>query len=124
MDRVLAGLPWETCLVYLDDLIVHAKSFQEELERLRNVFSRFREAGLKLSPGKCHLFQEEVIYLGHVVSKRGVATDPAKVKAVADWPVPRNAKEVRTFVGFCSYYRWFARGFTQSHFLFASAKRK
>ena len=68
MDRVLSGLPWEVCLVYLDDLVIHAQSFEEDLARLESVFIRLRDAGLKLSPKKCHLFQEEVSYLGHVVS--------------------------------------------------------
>ena len=72
MERVLSGLPWEVCLLYLDDIIVHAKTFKAELERLRSVFTRLREAGLKLSPKKCHLFKKRVVFLGHVVSEEGM----------------------------------------------------
>ena len=56
--------------MYLDDLIIHAQSFEEELARLESIFIRLRDAGLKLSPQKCHVFQEEVSYLGQVVSRR------------------------------------------------------
>ena len=111
MERVLAGLPPELCLVYLDDLIVHGKHFTEELERLRDVFLRLRAARLKLSPNKCHLFQKRVAYLGHIVSEEGVSTDPAKIRSVADWPVPRTIGQVRSFLGLSSYYRRFVRGF-------------
>ena len=111
MERVLSGLPWEVCLLYLDDIIVHAKTFKAELERLRWVFARLREAGLKLSPKKCHLFKKRVVFLGHVVSEEGVSTDPEKIKAVCEWPTPTSASTLRSFLGLCSYYRRFVRGF-------------
>lgn len=111
MERVLSGLPWEVCLLYLDDIIVYAKTFEAELERLRSVFTRLREAGLKVSPKKCHLFKKRVVFLGHVVSEEGVSTDPEKIKAVCEWPTPTSASALRSFLGLCSYYRRFVRGF-------------
>ena len=111
MERVLSGLPWEVCLLYLDDIIVHAATFEAELERLRSVFTRLREAGLKLSPKKCHLFKKRVVFLGHVVSEEGVSTDPEKIKAVREWPTPTSASALRSFLGLCSYYRRFVHGF-------------
>ncbi|KAI3375554.1 hypothetical protein L3Q82_003885 [Scortum barcoo] len=80
MDRVLAGLQWEVCLVYLNDIIVLGRDGPEMLGRLSQVFTRLREANLKLKPSKCCLFKERVSYLGHIVSAQGVATDPEKVK--------------------------------------------
>ena len=112
MERVLSGLHWEICLVYLDDIIIFSRSFEEHLMRLRTVLSRLRDANLKLSPKKCKLFRREVHFLGHVVSSRGVETDPAKIEAVVAWPRPRNLKEVRSFLGLCSYYRRFVKGFS------------
>jgi transposase InsO family protein len=107
METILAGLHWVTCLVYLDDIIVFADSFQLEIERLGEVIERLHQAGLKLHPGKCHFFQHEVKYLGHIVSGKGIATDPDKTKVLETWPQPMNVKEVRSFLGTCSYYRRF-----------------
>jgi len=87
MERVLEGLHWKTTLIYLDDVIVFGQTFEQELERLERlaeVFGRFRAAHLKLSPKKCCLFQKDVQYLGHIVSEAGVRTDPEKVAAVKD----------------------------------------
>ena len=111
MEQVLAGMSWEVLLIYLDDVIIHAKSFQDQLDRLRAVFTRLRAAGLKLSPSKCYLFQQRVNFLGHIVSSDGVSTDQEKVTAVREWPTPTTATQVRAFLGLCSYYRRFVRGF-------------
>ena len=111
MEHVLSGLPWDVCLLYLDDIIVHANNFQDEMNRLKTVFERLANAGLKLSPKKCHLFRRRVTFLGHVVSDEGISTDPDKVVAIRDWPVPLSPSEVRSFLGLCSYYRRFVQGF-------------
>ncbi|XP_078799615.1 uncharacterized protein LOC144990300 [Oryzias latipes] len=111
MDRVLAGLQWEACLVYLDDIIVLGCNSNQMMERLEQVFTRLRQANLKLKPSKCRLFQEQVAYLGHVVSAQGISTDPQKIQKVQDWPIPKNISEVRQFVGLASYYRRFVADF-------------
>ena len=111
MSLVLSGLQWRTCLVYLDDVIVFGRTFQEHQARLKEVFDRLRSTGLKLMPSKCHLFCERVTFLGHVISAEGVQTDIEKVDAVRSWPCPTNVPAVRAFLGFCSYYRCFVQGF-------------
>ena len=111
MDLVLAGLTWDVCLVYLDDVIVFSSDFEEHTRRLEIVLQRLRAAQLKLKPSKCEFFSRQVKFLGHVVSDRGVQTDPEKIAVVKDWPVPRCLSELRTYLGFCSYYRRFVRGF-------------
>lgn len=110
MELELAGLQWVTCLVYIDDIIIFASTVDEHLTRLGQVLDRLRRANLKLKPRKCHLFKREVAYLGHVVSDKGVATDPEKVNKVKNWPTPRCLKDLRSFLGLCSYYRRFIEG--------------
>ena len=113
MGKVLDGLSWKTCLVYLDDVIVFGKDFETTLTRLSEVFDRLRNAGLKLSPKKCELFQRSVAYLGHIVTTEGVKVDPTKIEAIRNWPVPTNVTELRGFIGLCSYYRKFIRSFAK-----------
>ena len=102
MDLVLSGLQWTECLVYLDDVIILGRNFEDHFRSLKLVFQRLRESGLKLKPAKCSLFQEKVSYLGHVISADGIATDPDKSNQVAQWPVPTSAKEVQKLLGLAS----------------------
>jgi len=112
MEKILNQLLFKICLVYLDDVIIYSDNFEEMLSRLERVFARLRSANLKLNPKKCSFFKKEIKYLGHVVSKEGIKTDPEKISAVRDWPIPRTKKQVRSFLGFCSYYRKFVKGFS------------
>ena len=92
MERVLAGLHWMTCLVYLDDISIFSRSVETHVKQLKEVLERLKIAGLKIRPKKCHLFQTSVQYLGHVISAEGIRTDPQKVACVSNWPVPRTSK--------------------------------
>jgi len=83
---------------FLDDIVIWARSFDEHLQRLSQVFDRIREANLKLKASKCKLFEKKVGLLGHVVSADGIEPDPEKVKSVTEWLVPRSVSEVRAFV--------------------------
>lgn len=107
MQLVLQGLSWKTCLVYLDNIIVYSPSFTLHLQHPKEVFDHVRAANLKLKPSKCHFAQEEVSFLGHVVSAAGLKPDPKNIQKVRDWPTPENPTEVRAFLGLCSYYRRF-----------------
>jgi len=111
MDIIMSGLCFQVCLVYLDDIIVFSQTPEQHLVRLRIVLERLRSAGLKLKPEKCTLFQKSVAFLGHVVSGRGIETDPVKTQAVKEWPIPKSIREVRAFLGLAGYYRRFVRDF-------------
>ena len=111
MERVLSGLPPNVALVYIDDILVSRRTFQEHLDNLHNVFQLLHKANLKLSQNKCYLLQKQVKYLGHVVSAEGVSADPPKIEAILSWPVPSCTSEIRSFLGLCSYYRKFVQSF-------------
>lgn len=99
MDSVLTGLKWQTCLVYLDDVVVFSTTFEEHLSRLRKVLEAVRSAGLSLKPEKCHFGFTELKFLGHVVSAEGVRPDPEKTAPVASFPVPRDKKAYDASLG-------------------------
>lgn len=111
MEDCLGDLHLRICLIYLDDLIVFADTYEEHLRRLEKVFVRLRECNLKLSPKKCNFFKTRVKYVGHIVSERGVEADPDKIQKIIDWPKPTTPEEVRKFLGFAGYYRKFVQGF-------------
>ncbi|GFX96804.1 hypothetical protein TNCV_1648391 [Trichonephila clavipes] len=90
METVLKGLTFEACLIYLDDVIIGGRTFEEHLQNIRKVLSKLSDANLKLNPSKCKFFQKEVNYLGHIISAEGVRTDPEKVSAVKNWKRPEN----------------------------------
>ena len=111
MDRILCGMRWSHCLVYLDDVISFGGTIPEALARLEEVLSRLSNFGLQLKAKKCTVMQTEVIFLGHIVGRMGLACDPAKLSAVRNWHAPDKVKGVRQFVGFVGYYRRFVKDF-------------
>jgi len=88
MEQVLSRLHWKSLLIYLADVILISSDFTTHVSCQLEVFDCLRAAGLKLKPCKCALLQPEVTYLGHVVGRDEVATDPEKVQAVKEWTVP------------------------------------
>jgi hypothetical protein len=113
MELALQGLQWETCLVFIDDIIVFGRNFEKHIVRVCQVLDRIKNAGLKLKPEKCSLLQTEVVFLGHIVSGEGVRPDPNNVSKIVNWPQPKNAKQVKQFVATLSYYRRFIRNFSK-----------
>ena len=113
MHDCLGELNMNWCIVYLDDIIIFSDTKEEHLKRLEAVFQKLCAAGLKLKPSKCFFFKEEIEYLGHVVSGKGISTNPKKVEAVSKWPTPRTVYDVRSFLGFVGYYRRFIKNFSR-----------
>ena len=113
MHDCLEELNMNWCIVYLDDIIIFSDTKEEHLKRLEAVFQKLCAAGLKLKPSKCFFFREEIEYLGHVVSGKGISTNPKKIEAVSKWPTPRTVYDVRSFLGFVGYYRRFIKNFSR-----------
>ncbi len=112
VQLALEGIPLSVAMPYLDDIIVTSISLQEHFVNLRRILQVHREAGLKLQPSKCQLFQEEVEYLGHLVSAEGVKPVKNYLNIIASWPMPRTRNEIRVFLGKTGYYRRFIKGYS------------
>ena len=124
MDRVLCGMRWSRCLVYLDDVISFGKSIPEALTRLEEVLARLSDFGLQLKAKKCTFMQTEVGFLGHIVGRTGLACDPEKLAAVRNWHEPNRVKAVRQFVVFVGYYRRFVKQISELAELLVALTRK
>jgi hypothetical protein len=111
MQHIFNDTVFQILLIYLDDLIIYSTTIEEHIERLDKVFTRLKEHGLKLKGKKCHFFKPQVKYLGHIISPEGIATDPEKIDVVKGWPRPETLKDLRSFLGFASYYRRFVPQF-------------
>lgn len=111
MGKVLRKILFKICLIYLD-IIVFSQMFEDMMANLRTVFLRFHSNNLKINPKKYSLLEKQVKYLGHVVSEMRIITDPEKVSAIKNWPIPRTKRYVQSFLEFCLYYRKFVKGFS------------
>lgn len=113
INKVLASQLWKVCLAYLDDIIVFSRTVDDHLQDLRGIFEALSKAGLRLQPKKCKVAASSVLYLGHVIDGKSVRPDPDNIRAVSNFPRPRNVKEVRSFLGICNYYRRFVKDFAR-----------
>lgn len=111
MNTVPAPILRKFVVVFIDDILIYSKSWEEHISHIKQLFDLLHQHNFKVKLSKCSFAKQELSYLGHVKSHKGVATDPSKVDIIQQWPTPSNAKEVRGFLGLTGYYRKFVRNF-------------
>ena len=111
MNRLFHKQMHKYVVIYLDDILIFSKTAEEHVQHLREVLSILRDNQLFAKMSKCDLNMPSVLYLGHVVSRKGLSVDPKKVVTVQDWPVPKDLHELRCFLGLTNYFRTFVQGY-------------
>lgn len=111
MNQILHPFFRQFVLVFLDDILIYSKNWADHVHHLSQVLEVLRTHKLYLKPSKCSFAQDSLEYLGHIISSKGVATDPGKIQAMLHWPVPTSHTEVRAFLGLTGYYRRFVKGY-------------
>lgn len=102
-------------LVFFDDILVYNPSIATHLSHLETIFEILYNNSLKVKLSKCSFGQDEIAYLGHTISGKGVAVDPFKIQAIIDWPRPTSLKSLRGFLGLMGYYRKFIKHYGHKH---------
>ena len=113
MNEIFFNEIGDFIIVYMDDIIIFSKTLDEYMDHLRRTFNRLRSYGMKINREKCQFAQDSLVFLGYIIGKDGIRTDPAKIKKVQDFPSPRNAKEIRAFLGLTGFYSRFIQDYTQ-----------
>jgi hypothetical protein len=124
MDVVLGPEVREYTINYIDDLLIVSTSFEEHLVHLAQVLQPLQDVGMTVNLEKSVFLQEKVTFLGHVLSSQGISTDPGKVEAIQQFPVPKTRKHLRAFLGRCGYYRRFCEKYSHATASLARLLRK
>ncbi|GBG89984.1 hypothetical protein CBR_g50074 [Chara braunii] len=120
MNDIFRDILEECVLVYLDDIVVYSRTLEDHLRHLRGVLQCLRKHGFYAKLSKCRFAQRKVDFLGHHVSDQGLHMDDAKITAIAEWPVPTSAKQLRSFLGLTSYYSNFIQGCARYSYVLTS----
>ncbi|KAL5570732.1 hypothetical protein UlMin_020329 [Ulmus minor] len=113
MNRIFKEYLDQFVIVFIDDILIYSRSKEEHERHLRTVLQTLRENKLFAKFKKCEFWLGNVSFLGHIISKEGIAVDPGKIEAIKSWPTLTNVKEVRSFLGLAGYYRRFVEGFSK-----------
>uniref|UniRef100_A0ACD5WWA8 Uncharacterized protein n=1 Tax=Avena sativa TaxID=4498 RepID=A0ACD5WWA8_AVESA len=111
MNTILAKYLRKFALVFFDDILIYSQSLEEHILHLQQIFTTLREHKLFAKRKKCTFAQPKVEYLGHIITRQGVATDPTKIEAIVKWPTPTTVTELRSFLGLAGYYRRFVKNY-------------
>ncbi|XP_004971882.1 uncharacterized protein LOC101768429 [Setaria italica] len=111
MNKIFAEFNRKFVLVFVDDILIYSTSYEQHLQHLQLVFDVIAKHEFFLKPSKCSFAQQQLEYLGHIISAEGVATEPSKVQVIQNWPTPKNSKDLRAFLGLAGYYRKFIKNY-------------
>ena len=112
MNHVLRAFIGKFVVVYFDDILIYSKGLDEHIEHLQSVLTVLRKEKLYANLKKCSFCTNQIVFLGYVVSAKGIEVDEEKVKAIKEWPTPKSVSEVRSFHGLASFYRRFVKDFS------------
>ena len=112
MNHALHAFLGKFVVVYFDDILVYIKNLDEHIDHLHCVLDVLRKEKLYVNLKKFSFFMDKVVFLGYVVSVKGIKVDEEKVKAIKEWPTPKSITEVRNFHGLDSFYRQFVKDFS------------
>jgi hypothetical protein len=112
MNHVLREFIGKFVVVYFDDILIYSKYFDEHIDHIRQVLTVLRAEKLYGNISKCTFCTDRVVFLGFVVTAEGIQVDEDKIKAIKDWPVPKNVSQVRSFHGLAGFYRRFVKDFS------------
>jgi len=113
MNRIFHPFLDSFVVVFIDDILIYSKTFEEHEKHLIAVLQILKDKKLYAKLSKCEFWLEEIKFLGHIISKEGVSVDPTKVEAVLQWEPPKSVTEIRSFLGLAGYYRRFIEGYSK-----------
>jgi hypothetical protein len=113
MNHIFKGQLRKYLLVFFDDILIYSKTWDEHLAHLGEVLDIMQAHSLYAKESKCEFGMRELLYLGHIISGQEVQVHQEKIRAIVDWPIPKNLTELRGLFGLCSYYKRFVKGFSQ-----------
>jgi hypothetical protein len=113
MNHIFRGQLRKYLLVFFDDILIYNKTWDEHLAHFGKVLDIMKAQSLYAKESKCEFGMRELLYLEHIIYGQGVQVHQEKIRAIVDWPMPKNLTELRGFFGLCSYYRRFVKGFSQ-----------
>ena len=102
------------CIVYLNDILIYSNNLQRHQQDVRKILEAISKSGIKVKPSKCEFHKEETEYLGFIINREGIKTDPVKTQAIWDWETPKNKTDIQSFLGFCNFYHRFIEGFSRT----------
>eukprot|EP00253_Pinus_taeda_P031631 PITA_31631 len=111
-------------LMFIDDILIYSRNVKEREEHLRLVLQTLHEHQLYTKYSKCDFYKEQIQYLGHIITKEGIAVDPEKIRTIMEWPIPKDVADIRSFMGLEGYYRQFVEGFSRVAYPITSLQKK